>query len=436
MLPPPTSYSSLLNRDSRTVWHPYGRPSDYDLLLPISHGEGALLITEDGRAVIDAISSWWVNLHGHAHPILCEAIASQARKISQPIFGSCTHEPAVKLAELLLAAIPADHSCVFYSDDGSTAVEVALKLSLQYWRNLGNPRRRFLALEGAYHGDTFGAMSVSERGVFTTAFAEHLFSIETLPFPDSPEKASACLHALERALESEPIAAIIVEPLVQGAAGMRMYDARVLDEISARCRAQGTLVIFDEVMTGFGRTGPLFASHSVDNQPDLICLSKGITGGMLPLGATTMTAAIREVCGDEKSDRTFFHGHSFTGNALSCACAIASLELVTDPSCVAARQRISDRHANFHKFLQRGYPGISSRQHGTILAVDIPHATPTGYVHPLRRRLLQEFLADDVLLRPLGNTVYIIPPYCISEEQLQTVYNSIDRVLKLIISEG
>ena len=217
---------------------------------------------------------------------------------------------------------------------------------------------------------------------------------------------------------------------------MRMYDATILDKITARCRAQGTLVIFDEVMTGFGRTGPLFASHSVQNKPDLICLSKGITGGMLPLGATTMTAAIREACRDERSDRTFFHGHSFTGNALSCACAIASLELVTAPSCVAARQRISDRHADFHNSLQRRYPGISSRHHGTILAVDFPHATPTGYVHPLRRRLLQEFLTDNVLLRPLGNTVYIIPPYCISEEQLQTVYNSIGRVLEMIRAEG
>lgn len=237
---------------------------------------------------------------------LARAIAHQATKISQAIFGSCTYEPAVQLAELLLAHIPANHSCVFYSDDGSTAVEVALKLALQYWRNLGTPRRRFLALEGAYHGDTFGAMSVSERGVFTSAFTDHLFSIDTLPFPSSPEQTASCLAALEQALDGDPVAAIILEPLIQGAAGMRMYDATVLDHLTKQCRERGALVIFDEVMTGFGRTGPLFACHSVQHQPDLICLSKGITGGMLPLGVTTMTAAIRNACQHENSEKTFF----------------------------------------------------------------------------------------------------------------------------------
>jgi adenosylmethionine-8-amino-7-oxononanoate aminotransferase len=418
-------HSDLLSRDYATVWHPYGRDSDYSALLPISHGDGALLITEDGRQIIDAISSWWVNLHGHAHPKLTAAIANQASKLSQAIFGSCTHEPAVQLAEALLKSIPANHSSVFYSDDGSTAVEVALKLTLQFWLNRGKPRSRFIALSGAYHGDTFGAMSVSERGVFNSAFNQHLFSIDHLPFPGTPEEATQCLDALDIALSEGSVAAVIVEPLVQGAAGMRMYDVAVLDEITKRSHDQGSLVIFDEVMTGFGRLGSLFASNLVQNQPDLICLSKGITGGMLPLGATTMTAEIREACRSEETQKTFFHGHSFTGNALSCACALASFELVTSPDCVTARERIGAQHRKFLAQLADRYPSLQTRSLGTICAVDMPHETPTGYVHPLRNILLRRFLADNVLLRPLGNTVYIIPPYCITEEQLGRVYQSI-----------
>jgi len=407
------------------VWHPYGRDSDYSALLPISHGDGALLITEDGRQIIDAISSWWVNLHGHAHPKLTAAIANQASKLSQAIFGSCTHEPAVQLAEALLKSIPANHSSVFYSDDGSTAVEVALKLTLQFWLNRGKPRNRFIALSGAYHGDTFGAMSVSERGVFNSAFNQHLFSIDHLPFPGTSEEATQCLDALDIALSEGSVAAVIVEPLVQGAAGMRMYDVAVLDEITKRTHDQGSLIIFDEVMTGFGRLGSLFASNLVQNKPDLICLSKGITGGMLPLGATTMTAEIREACRSEETQKTFFHGHSFTGNALSCACALTSFELVTSPDCVTARERIGAQHRNFIAQLADRYPSLQTRSLGTICAIDMPHETPTGYVHPLRNILLRRFLADNVLLRPLGNTVYIIPPYCITEEQLGRVYQSI-----------
>lgn len=425
--------SSLLARDHAAVWHPYGRESDYEALLPITHGEGALLITEDGRQIIDAISSWWVNLHGHSHPKLCEAISDQAQKISQAIFGSCTHEPAVQLAEKLLARIPAKHSSVFYSDDGSTAVEVALKLALQFWLNRRTPRSRFIALAGAYHGDTFGAMSVSERGVFNSAFSRHLFSVEHITFPDSDLTAERCLAELDRALSDDSVAALIVEPLVQGAAGMKMYDAEVLDEMTRRAHKRGTLVIFDEVMTGFGRLGPLFASNLVHHQPDLICFSKGITGGMLPLGATTMTAAIREACRSEETDRTFFHGHSFTGNALSCVCALASLELVESPECEMARDILAAHHRHFHAQVAERFPRVEARCFGTILAVDFPHDTPTGYVHPLRNRLLRRFLADNILLRPLGNTVYVIPPYCITEEQLGKVYKSIWEALEELV---
>lgn len=422
----------LLARDQATVWHPYGRDSDHECLLPVSHGDGALLITHDGRSIIDAISSWWVNLHGHAHPRLQEAIAAQATKLCQAIFGSCTHEPAVRLAERLLDLLPKNQSCVFYSDDGSTAVEVAIKLAIQYWRNKGTPRTRFLALEGGYHGDTFGAMSVSERGVFTTAFTPLLFDVEFLPFPGSPDESARCLERLDQELATQPVAALIVEPLVQGAAGMRMYDPGVLEELMRKCHAARTLTIFDEVMTGFGRTGPLFACASLTLEPDLICLSKGITGGLLPLGATTMTSEIREACRSEESARTFFHGHSFTGNALSCACALASLDILESASCTEARNRINGRHRKFAHQLKTRFPSIEPRLCGTILAIDFPGSRPTGYTNPLRHYLLREFLRDNILLRPLGNTVYVLPPYCISDEQLTLVYRSIERVLRLL----
>lgn len=425
----------LLARDKTLVWHPYGRDSDYECLLPISHGDGALLVTTDGRFIIDAISSWWVNLHGHAHTYLQEAIALQATRLSQAIFGSCTHEPAVHLAERLLKILPDNQSCVFYSDDGSTAVEVAIKLAIQYWRNRSTPRTRLLALEGAYHGDTFGAMSVSERGVFNTAFKPLLFDVDFIPFPGSPEDVALCLERLEQELKNHSVAALIVEPLVQGAAGMRMYERQILEAMMQRCQATQTLIIFDEVMTGFGRTGTLFAASSLNCRPDIVCLSKGITGGLLPLGVTTMTSEIREACRSEDSTRTFFHGHSFTGNALSCACALASLDLLESTSCTEARNRINDNHRKFAQNTASEFPTITPRVCGTILAIDFPDARATGYTNPLRHYLLREFLTDDVLLRPLGNTVYVLPPYCISDEQLAKVYRSIHRVLAIVAGQ-
>jgi len=424
--------NELLARDKAVVWHPYGRDSDHECLLPISHGDGALLITDDGRSIIDAIASWWVNIHGHAHPYLQQAIADQAKKLSQPIFGSCTHEPAVRLAERLLEILPSNQSCVFYSDDGSTAVEVAIKLAIQYWRNKATPRTRLLALEGAYHGDTFGAMSVSERGVFNTAFSPLLFDVDFIPFPGSPDDAARCL---EQELAKQPVAALIVEPLVQGAAGMRMYDSNVLEKMMQVCRGAQTLIIFDEVMTGFGRTGSLFACSNLTNKPDLICLSKGITGGLLPLGVTTMTSEIRETCRSEDNTKTFFHGHSFTGNALSCASALASLDLLELASCTEARSRINDHHKKFAEETESRFPSITPRVCGTHLAIDFPNTQPTGYTNPLRHYLLREFLKDNILLRPLGNTVYVLPPYCISDEQLALVYQSINRVLDLVMKK-
>jgi adenosylmethionine-8-amino-7-oxononanoate aminotransferase len=309
-------------------------------------------------------------------------------------------------------------------------VEVAIKLAIQYWSNKGIPRTRFLALDGAYHGDTFGAMSVSERGVFNTAFTPLLFDVDFIPFPDTPENSAHCLERLEQELNNQTVAALIVEPLVQGAAGMRMYQPQVLEEMMRKCHATQTLTIFDEVMTGFGRTGPLFACSSLTLQPDLICLSKGITGGLLPLGVTTMTSEIREICRSEDTAKTFFHGHSFTGNALSCACALANLDLLESSSCTQARTRINDHHRKFASETEAKFRSIKPRICGTILAIDFPDERPTGYTNPLRHYLLREFLKDNILLRPLGNTVYILPPYCISDEQLGKVYKSIHRVLE------
>ena len=330
---------SLVDRDREHLWHPYTQMLTAPAPLPIVKGEGVYLYTEDGRRLLDGISSWWVNIHGHSHPRLNEALAEQARHLEHVVFAGCTHRPAVDLAERLVAVLPKGLTRVFYSDNGSTAVEVALKLALQYWRNLGEPeRRRFVTLQHAYHGDTVGAMSVSEASVFTQAFAPMLF--ETIRV-DSPycyrcplglERARCqidCLAGLEKALTNagNTIAAVLIEPMLQASGGMVVWPREFLTGARALCDRFGALLIADEVLTGFGRTGRMFACEHAEVSPDIICLSKALTAGYLPLAATVTTSAIYEAFLSHDRTMTFFHGHSFTANPLACAVAVASLDL-------------------------------------------------------------------------------------------------------------
>ncbi|MBI5434996.1 MAG: adenosylmethionine--8-amino-7-oxononanoate transaminase [Planctomycetes bacterium] len=402
--------SDLLARDARVAWHPYTQHGLEQEFLPVVGARGSLLELADGREIVDAISSWWTCLHGHGRPELVEALRDQAARLDHVLFAGATHEPAVRLAERLLELAPPGLARVFYSDDGSTAVEVALKIALQSAWNRGERERRvFVALEGAYHGDTFGAMSIGEREPFFGAFGDLLFAVE---------HAAVELGAVEAALAKlgPRAAGVIVEPLVQGAAGMRMHSHEFLRGVRAACDVARVPLIADEVMTGFGRTGALFACERAGVAPDLMCLAKGLTGGMLPLAATLATAELFEAFRSSERSKALFHGHSFTANPLGCAVASASLELVRANDVPARLETIGLR---IERRLASALSGLAVRRVGGIVAFDLPGDASYGSRRSLalRRRALEL----GVLLRPLGNVVYALPPASTDDAQCDRI---------------
>ena len=419
-----------LEDDRAHVWHPFTQAQTAEPPIAVVSGKGASLFTADGREILDLISSWWVNIHGHAHPKIAQAIAEQAARLEQVIFADFTHTPAIDLAKGLSAVLPAGLSRIFFSDNGSTSVEIALKIAWQYWINSGFPeRRRYLALEGAYHGVTFGAMSAGASSGFYDPFRPLLFEDDTIPFPetwlndpDVEAKEAASLAALDRWLErhGRELAAFIAEPLVQGAAGMRMCRPSFMAAVVSRVRAAAGLIIFDEVMTGFGRTGTLFASEQIGVSPDLMCLSKGLTGGFLPLSVTACTKAIYEA-----------HGHSFTANPLGCAAALASLQLSLSPETAKAWQRIEAKHREGLARLAEIPTLRQFRVQGTIAAcnIDLPE---TAYGTAASLALKKNFLARGLLIRPMGPVLYILPPYCISDAELDRAYTAIAEVVTTV----
>jgi len=420
---------TLSERDLKVIWHPYTQMQTAAAPVGIVRGEGPCVYDEDGKCYIDAISSWWVNIHGHAHPYIAAKVAEQLQKLEHVIFAGFTHEPAVELAERLLALLPSNQAKVFYSDNGSTAVEVALKMCLQYWYNKGEQRTKILAFKNAYHGDTFGAMAVSGRSAFTNAFEQLLFDVEFIDLPTAGNIAE--LRSKISALKSE-LTCFIVEPLVQGSAGMIMYEAAYLDELMQHCRDEGIFTIADEVFTGFGRTGKNFASDHLKHQPDIMCFSKGLTGGTMALGVTTCTQFIYDAFLSDDRLKTLFHGHSFTANPIACAAALASMDLFVQPETADNIQRIVASHQAFAIQLQ-GQPKVRAvRQTGTIIAIEWETGNNTSYFSSLRDTLYQYFLSAGIILRPLGNIVYILPPYCITNEQLGYIYSTIQQALDTI----
>jgi len=402
------------------IWHPYTQEATELPPLEIDRGEGAYLYTRDGRRLLDAISSWWVNLHGHGHPLIAEAIAKQAAQLEQVIFAGFTHAPAEKLAEALGRILP-ELNHVFYSDNGSTAVEAALKIAVQYWRNKGRKEKRHIvALEHAYHGDTIGAMSVSGDSPFTAPFDG--LRLPVLRVRDAEE--------LERTLHKRKyeIAAMIVEPLIQGAAGMRTYPVQRLRRFRDLCAHNEVLFIADEVFTGFGRTGRMFACEHAAIVPDLICLSKGLTGGFLPLAATICTDEIYQAFYSIDPACTFFHGHSYSGNPLGCAAAVASLKIFEIEPVFDRIAMIEAIHRNRLSEFEN-HPAVAEvRMLGTIAAIELRTDDP-GYLSNLRARLYPHFLEKGILLRPLGNVIYTVPPYVISAIDLQYVYDVVKEIL-------
>lgn len=419
--------ANISHRDSKVVWHPYTSMKAWPEAIAITHGEGVYLIDEDGNRYIDAISSWWVNLHGHAHPYIAQKVSEQISTLEHCMFAGFTHEPAVRLAERLLEILPGGMRKIFYSDNGSTAVEVAIKMAIQYWGNKGLGKKKIIAIEQAYHGDTFGAMAVSGRSVFTTAFTDLLFDVAFIPFPSAGNEDRS-IATLERILQSGDIAAFIAEPLVQGSAGMNMYSASTLEKYFTLCKQHAALIIADEVMTGFGRTGTLFACDNVTTPPDIICLSKGLTGGAMPMGITATTQDIFDAFYDDDRAKMLYHGHSYTANATICAAALASLDLLLTEDCAANRNRIAAVHATFAATLEN-HPMIADiRQAGTILAIELRTDTPS-YHSNLRDTIYKFFIGRKIILRPLGHIIYILPPYCITDEELGYIYTTINEFL-------
>ncbi len=393
----------------------------------IVKGEGTLLFDENGNNYIDAISSWWVNLHGHGHPYIAEKLYRQALQLEQVIFAGFTHQPAVELAERLLPLLPGNFSKIFYSDNGSTSTEVALKMSIQYWWNNGEVQRtKILAFKDAYHGDTFGAMSVSDRSVFTMAFHGHLFEVIFIDTPTEENIDVITATVLEHAAET---AAFIYEPLVQGAGGIKMYTAVWMNELLKFVKQQGIICIADEVMTGFGRTGKLFASEYLREKPDIICLSKGLTGGTMALGVTACVNKIYQAFVNDDKYKTFFHGHSFTANPLACTASLASLDLLQKEDCQHQIAWLTNENKLFGDKL-KGSAGIKNvRALGTILAFEMDKGRDE-YLNNISGVITQKSLGEGVYLRPLGNTVYIMPPYCITKEELEKVYRVIIAIVK------
>ena len=417
--------TSLGERDRRLLWHPYTQHGLGVAPLEVASARGAWIELADGRRLLDAISSWWVNLHGHSHPEITEAIAAQAGRLEQVIFGGFTHEPAVALAELLVAAATERGTAlrrVFYSDDGSTAVEVALKMAYQYQAQRGAPeRRRFVALKGAYHGDTLGAMAVGEPSGFHALFRPLLPEVDFVEPGDAP--------ALARIFADRPgrHAALIVEPMVQGAGGMRMHDAAWLREAERLCRDSGALLICDEVFTGFYRTGRLFAFEHAGLRPDFITLSKGLTAGAIPLAATLATQEVFDAFVSDDRSRAFMHGHSFSANPIACAAGLASWKLLHSAACQQRIAAISAATAAGVARLARHPAARRARQLGTIGAVDIEG--PPGYFSTMGPRLCEAALRRGVLLRPLGNVLYAVPPYCVTDEEIALIYETMERLL-------
>ena len=408
------------------IWHPFTQHAVQPESTLISRGEGAWLETADGRRIFDAISSWWVVTHGHRHPHIMQAIKSQADRLDQVIFAGFTHEPAEELARHLMAITPPELEYVFFSDSGSTSVEVALKMTLGFWRHRGENRSRILALEGAYHGDTIGGMSVGERGVFNAPYDPLLFDVDRLPFP-SAGREQATLDALNTACRNGGVAALIVEPLILGAGGMLIYPPWVLAEMKRICQTHGALFIADEVMTGWGRTGTLFACEQAGVTPDIGCYSKGLTGGSLPLAVTLCRADIFDAHYSTDRTRTFFHSSSYTANPIACAAALANLEIWEREPVMERIARVTALHTERLDRFREDKRFANVRQIGTIAALDIV-ASDAGYMANIGPLLYQSFRARNLLVRPLGNTIYMMPPYCSGESELDLVYEAIGEI--------
>lgn len=413
-------------KDKAYIWHPFD-VMQLENHIFIKKATGVYLHTNDDRKIIDAISSWWVNIHGHRNIHITKAVSKQLRYLEHVIFAGFTHDPAIKLAESLVKILPGNMSKIFFSDDGSTAVEVAIKMALQFWHNKGEKRSQIIALEGAYHGDTFGAMAVGARGGFNEPFERHLFDAQFIDIATGD--LNALYSSFESLCKSAATAAFIYEPLIQGSVGMRMYDAETLEKLLKIAKSNQVICIADEVFTGFGRTGKYFASEYCETKPEIICLSKALTGGYLPLGVTAATERIFQAFNNLEISKIFLHGHSYTANPLACAAANESIRLFLSAECQKNIARIAHTFENWKLELSTSPNILNLRSLGAIFAFEVVNTQTKGYFNPIREKIYRLFLEKNILIRPLGNTIYVLPPYIMSGKELNYILKSIKEVL-------
>ena len=416
--------------DRKYVWHPFTQEKTEPHPFVVESAKDATLYLEGGNTLLDCNSSWWVNVHGHGNPEIQQAINEQFSKVDHVIFAGATHHKAIELAQRVATLLPKDLEKVFFSDNGSTAVEVALKMTIQFWHNQGIKKKKILAMRGAYHGDTFGAMSAGERDYFNVPFEDFFFSVDFIDFPNEKNEMSV-LEMADEFLSTGEYATLIVEPLIQGSSGMRTYSSFFLDKLVEMARCYETLVIFDEVMTAWGRTGKMFALDHLKQVPDIVCLSKGLTGGVLPLGLTVASQKIYDAFWRDEKHKAMLHGHSFTGNPLACAAACASLTLFERESTWENIARICRMNEEFAKELKGKELPVSVRNLGTILALEIEN-DQHGYFSTLKEEAYLFFLKNGLLLRPLGNVIFMNPPYCLKKEEQEFIFEKIRQFLSLL----
>jgi adenosylmethionine-8-amino-7-oxononanoate aminotransferase len=422
-----TEGRGLKHRDKKHLWHPLTQHKTSPETLPIVKAKGCILTDENGKEYVDGIASWYTAMYGHCNEFITSRVTAQMQQLDQVVFSGFTHEPAIELSEKLIAILPENQQKIFFNDNGSTATEIGIKMALQYHHNKGNKRNVMLAFEEGFHGDTFGAMSVSGLSVYNGAFEEHFIRVLRLPVPTG-ENNEAVLESLKNLISENEIAGFIYEPLVQGAAAMKMHDAAGLDAILKICKQNEIICVADEVMTGFGKTGKNFASDYLETKPDVICLSKALTAGLLPMGITSCSQQIYDAFYSEEISKGLFHGHTYSANPPACAAAIAGIELLTSEEIQQKIQKIISAHQAFDARIA-SHPKVKNRrQLGVIYAFDLD--VKMERYGNLRNQLFDHFMQQGVFLRPLGNTIYILPPYVISEEELEKIYKSIELALE------
>lgn len=422
---------NLSERDLLYNWHPYTQHKTAQFHPAIVRGKDALLWDENGNEFIDAIASWWVNPFGHSNQIIADAIYKQLTTLEHVLFGGFTHDKAVLLSEKLMEILPSNQKKIFYSDNGSTAVEVAIKGCLQYFYNKGEKRTKIIAFEDAFHGDTFGAMAASGISFYTEAFKSSLLEVVRVPIPTQGNEQKA-LEILENLVKTDEYAAFIFEPLVLGAAGMVMYQPEILEKMITICNQNNVFTIADEVMTGFGKTGKTFATDYLQVKPDVMCLSKALTGGTIPMAITTFCQQIYDGFYDDDVNKALFHGHTFTANPTGCAAALASISLLQTDEMQHNIQRVNASHLAFEEKIKSHPKVATTRVLGTIFALEIKTETAESYYGTMRTKLFKFFMENGIIMRPIGNIVYILPPYIITESQLQKIYQTIENALEVV----